>query len=234
MPPPVSDASAASKSTTPPTTVVLVHGLGRTTGCWGKMDRTLTAEGYAVRRVGYPSRSKPVDVLARDYLRPVLNELEGAGRSYHLVAHSMGCILLRACLKEAPASLPNLHRVVMLGPPNGGSEIPQNWSILRPIMGPAFISLVPGPDGVPVSLGPWPTEPGAPELGIIAGNTSPWRPFNLAIPKPHDGKVSVASARLDGMSAFKEIPVGHTTLVSDKTAREEVLSFLKDGSFHVN
>lgn len=230
MPAPASDTSTASKSTIPPT-VVLVHGLGRTSGCWGQMDRILTAEGYAVRRVGYPSLSKPVAELASNYLRPALNELETAGRPYHVVAHSMGCILLRACLKEAPASLPNLHRVVMLGPPNGGSEIPQDCSILRPIMGPAFASLIPGPDGVPASIGPWPTGPGAPELGIIAGNTSPWRPFNRGIPTPHDGKVSVASARLDGMIAFKEIPVGHTTLVSHKLAKNEVVAFLKKGAF---
>jgi hypothetical protein len=44
--------------------VVLLHGLGRTPRSMAKMERLLSAEGFDVANVGYPSRRHSIEELA--------------------------------------------------------------------------------------------------------------------------------------------------------------------------
>src|SRR5690606_36585906 len=110
----------------------------------------------------------------------------------------MGSILLRQYLAENDP--PDLGRVVMLGPPNQGSEAVDR---LRDVpgfawlVGPAGVQLGVGADSLPRRLGPVDFE-----LGVIAGNQA----FNLFLSwmvlEPNDGPVAVASTRVEGMCAF--------------------------------
>ena len=84
------------------------------------------------------------------------------------VTHSMGGILVRQYLRQH--SVPHLHRVVMLGPPNKGSEVVDvlgNTPGFHFINGDAGLQLGTGQGSVPNTLGPVDFD-----LGIIAGTRS--------------------------------------------------------------
>ena len=126
-------------------------------------------------------------------------------------------------------AVPELGRVVMLSPPNSGSEVAErlrHHALYRWVMGPAGSELGTGSDSIVKRLGALSAE-----CGIIAGSSSmdPW--FAAWLPKPNDGKVSVASAQLDGMRDFLVVPRTHAFIMRDDEVISEVLSFLAAGHF---
>jgi len=46
--------------------VILLHGLARSRHSMGQLERRLRAEGYLSVNQGYPSRHKPVELLAQE------------------------------------------------------------------------------------------------------------------------------------------------------------------------
>lgn len=208
-------------------TVILLHGLGRTRWSFWRMERALRQDGYHVVNLTYPSREKSIEDLARDHLAPLVAAQAKAGK-VHFVTHSLGGILLRCHLRDH--AIPNLGRVVMLAPPNAGSELADalkpTW-LYRTVNGPAGQQL--GTAGLPRALGPWPAGPDT--LGIIAGDVSLNPLFSATLPGPNDGKVTVASARLEGMADFLAMPHSHTWLGWRKPVITQVRAFLRDGKF---
>lgn len=207
--------------------VILLHGLARTRRSMRPLATYLEQRGYAVVNVGYPSRCSPIEHLAQIALPPAVAALRRQGvATIHFVTHSMGGILLRTYL--AGESLPELGRVVMLSPPNQGSELVDflgRFKWFRFLFGPAGCQLGTGPEQLPARLGPA-TFP----VGILTGN----RPaIGLArfFPGPSDGKVSVARARLAGMADFLVVPYGHSLLMRHRRVQEQVAFFLKNGRF---
>ena len=85
------------------------------------------------------------------------------------------------------------------------------------------------PTDPPRALGPWPA--GAPPLGIIAGDRTFNPLFSAWLPGPNDGKITVASARLTGMSDFVVLPHSHTMIPFHADTLAQVSHFLRDGSF---
>jgi len=187
----------------------------------------LTRRGYAVANAGSPSRRDPIEILARSAIPPAITALrrQGAG-AIHFVTHSMGAILLRAFL--ATESLPELGRVVMLSPPNQGSELVDalvRFVWFRWLFGPAGCQLGTGPESLPARLGP-----AVFAAGILTGN----RPaIGLAgfFPGPSDGKVAVERARLAGMADFLVLPYGHSLIMRHRPVQEQVAYFLEHGRF---
>jgi triacylglycerol lipase len=211
-----------------PDCVALLHGLGRGPGSMRKIERRLGEAGYVTWNEGYPSRSAPIEALAERYVAAALTDCRARGaKRIHFVTHSLGGILVRQYLHVHP--VPELGRVVMLSPPNSGSEIAEHLrgnALYRWIMGPAGSELGTGDDGITRRLGSLSAE-----CGIITGSASldPW--FGSWLPKPHDGKVSVASAQLDGMHDFLVVPRAHAFIMRDADVIAEVLRFLADGHF---
>jgi triacylglycerol lipase len=210
-------------------TVVLLHGLGRTPLSMKRLEWALRAEGYHVLNIGYPSRRHDIATLAEKTLVPLFNDPALSNRRIHIVTHSLGGILVRQYLHEhsTPA---NLGRIVMLAPPNHGSEIADRlratW-IYRRSNGPAGQQLGTGPASVPNQLGPIRNT----EVGIIAGSVSLNPFFSAWMGKPGDGKVSLASARLEGMRDFLEVRSSHTWLMWRRNVLMQVKAFLREGRF---
>src|SRR6266540_5941668 len=221
-------AACATMSNGRQDVVVLLHGMGRGTLSMKRIEWALVNRGYRVVNVGYPSTLYTVEQLARSHLAPALRALElPPGGRVHFVTHSLGAIVLRQQL--ATESLPNLGRVVMLGPPNGGSEIAdalKRGRFLRLFTGPSGQQLGTSGEDLPRKLGPARFE-----LGVIAGDRSLNPFFSRRLPRPHDGKVSVESTRLEGISDFLVVHCSHTFLPWRKSVIRQVISFLESGRF---
>lgn len=207
--------------------VVLLHGAGRSSLSMYRMARALVGRGYQVYNLGYPSRRLPIEGLAgyigKQIARPQLDLFD----NIHFVTHSLGGIVLRSFLKTN--HLPNLGRVVMLAPPNQGSELVDFFSrfpFYDWFLGPVGTQLGTGPDSLPNSLGPVDVP-----LGIIAGNRS-WNPlFSRLIPGPDDGRISVKNTKLVGMVDFIEVPCIHPLIMNYRLVIQECIHFLQQGCF---
>lgn len=207
--------------------VIVLHGLARTRRSMRPLASCLQRQGYAVVNAGYPSRRHAIPTLARTVLPAAIDTLRRQGiTTLHFVTHSMGGILLRTYLAEE--SLPELGRVVMLSPPNQGSELVDllgRYAWFRLLFGPAGCQLGTDPHSLPNRLGPARFP-----LGIITGNR-PAIGLGRFFPGPSDGKVTVARAQLEGMNDFLVLPYGHALIMAHRQVQEQVVHFLKNGRF---
>ncbi len=203
-----------------PQTVVLVHGLYMHGACMVLLARRLSRQGYRTRLFTYPSlRQTLADsalalaTLVRSAETPVV----------HLVAHSMGGLLVRHLFACAPALPPG--RVVTLGTPHQGSCVARKLGAGRL----RFILRHGLERGLSGDLPPWPADR---ELGSIAGtlNVGLGRLFGPA-PAPADGTVTVAETRLTGMHDHICLPISHTGMLLSPLVAEQVGAFLATGRF---
>ncbi|ANO53228.1 hypothetical protein BA177_13090 [Woeseia oceani] len=209
--------------------VVLLHGMARTERSMVPMEKALTAAGYAVANVGYPSREHPIALLAPLAVDEGVAECRRLRPDgpIHFVTHSLGGILLRYYTNEQ--RLDDLGRVVMLGPPNNGSAAADKWRLLPGfdfINGPAGSELGKGDDSVPLKLGA-PTF----EFAVIAGDRSIDPVTYVMLDKPNDGRVTVDDTKLDGMSDFRQVHASHAFMMRDREVIELTLAFLANGRF---
>ncbi len=207
--------------------VVLLHGLARTPRSLRPMERALQGDGFATLNLGYESRKYPLEDLVKDVDAAIAPFAAQVG-ALHFVTHSMGGLLARLYLAQHRP--PCLKRVVMLGTPNGGSEVAdflKDFAPYRAFYGPAgqqvgtlrreLFSALPAPDYA---------------VGIVAGirTIDPVASFFI-VPRPNDGRVSVASTRLEGMADHVVVKATHSGLLRHKRAIDQTLAFLHDGRF---
>jgi pimeloyl-ACP methyl ester carboxylesterase len=208
--------------------VVLLHGIARTSRSLKKLETALQRSEFATLNLDYDSRKKPLDALAAD-LHPRIADFAGkTAGTIHFVGHSMGGLLTRVYLANyRPA---RLGRVVMLGTPNGGSEVAdflKRFAVYRAFYGPAGLQLSTEQDQTLRSLPPVDYD-----LGIVAGCRSV-DPIssNFILPKPNDGKVSVHHTRLDGMADHTTVKATHTGLLRHPIVIDQTIAFLLQGRF---
>jgi pimeloyl-ACP methyl ester carboxylesterase len=209
--------------------VVLLHGLARTSWSMAPLARRLRRAGYATLSLDYPSRRHDLATIAESLADDVDAFAERCGGPVHFVTHSMGGLVVRTLLaRRCPKQL---GHVVMLGPPNQGSELADLFArvpLYRRLLGPAAAQLVTRRDaGLADLLGPADFS-----VGVIAGTRSLYPLASLLLPRPNDGRVSVAATRLDGMADHLSLPLPHMTMMLSRRVAGATLRFLRTQKFN--
>lgn len=206
--------------------VILLHGLAKSDSSMRKLERALEEANFTVVNVRYPSTQLPIEELAGRAIAPALDDCRNHSE-VNFVTHSLGGILVRQYLGRVPVD--NLNRVVMLGPPNNGSEAVDNFRDFpgfRFMLGDAGLQLGTGEMSLPGRLGAADFD-----VGIIAGTRSMNLILSQMIPGSDDGKVSVESTRLEGMNDHLEMPVTHVFIMKNRKVIEQVIHYLEHGYF---
>ena len=189
-----------------------------------KMADALTAEGYVVHNLDYPSRHQSINTLAT-IVRAQVQAATNSDDTIHFVTHSMGGIIVRTIQKDA--SFENIGRVVMLSPPNQGSELVDtlgDYSAFGWVNGPAGDQLGTDTNGFIAKLGPVEFP-----LCVITGDRSINGINSVIIPGDDDGKVSTESAKVEGMDTYKVIHATHPYIMKNDEAIRLTIEFLKTG-----
>lgn len=206
--------------------VVLVHGLICRSSNMMILARRLQRAGFAVYVYDYRTTTKNIAGHGVDFKR-FLERLaqENPGRQLHIVTHSMGGIITREALGHLAAGCQNdgeiltsdrIGRIVMLAPPNHGSDaarrvmrwLPMVGRMIRPLpelssAPDAYIHRVP----VPVGL----------DIGILAGR--------------FDGKVRIDYTPLAGMRHHRVVNAEHLFIMDLPSTARQIVRYLRTGRF---
>ncbi len=208
--------------------VIVLHGLGRTKNSMNRIEKSLVKDNYTVWNKSYPSTSENIEKLSIEHIEKGLAFCkEIKADTIHFVTHSLGGIMVRYYLQEH--KIDNLGKVVMLSPPNNGSEVADFLNdvyVYKLAMGPAGQQLGTDSKSLPKSMMPVDAK-----IGIITGNKTldPW--FSPLIPGADDGKVSVESAKLQEMSDFLVVGNSHAFIIRNTPVIDQIKYFLKHGIF---
>lgn len=209
-------------------TVVLLHGILRSHYHMGRLARSLQDDGYYVLNLDYPSRKVPIEKIVEHVAYEIERKAPSA-RPVHLVGYSLGALVIRALLKKYP-DLP-YGRIVLLAPPNEGSELADYWKdhrLFQMIFGPAGQQLVTDQSDFEhlfiESLEGF-------EAGIIAGDRTVDPISSEMLPGPNDGKVTVASTYLEGVEEHIVVPATHFFFPQTPVVIERTRHFLSQGRF---
>ncbi|MEM6638619.1 MAG: alpha/beta fold hydrolase [Pseudomonadota bacterium] len=209
-----------------PATVVLLHGLGRGAGSMRRLQTVLSEDGYRVCPIDYPStRFGPPELLRQ--IDQAITDCSVDQTTVHFVTHSLGGILIRAWAREHRERMTG--RVVMLAPPNHGSELGDlvaRSGLLRAVLGPTGADLGTTPRSFPNRQ-----SPATFDVGVIAGTKSRHPIGSALLDGPNDGTVTVASARLPGMRDFATVHRAHSFIMGAPEVIAEVRAFLATGCF---
>ena len=212
-----------------PEWVCLLDGIGPDCFTVGWMKGALMDAGYSVVEVAYPSTRYTIETIVEQHLGPaIFRSVPERARVLHFVTLSMGGIVLRQ-LMQSRWRPQNFGRAVMLAPPNRGSEVSdwlQTTWVYKLTMGPAGQQLTTAPDSFVNRLGPVDFP-----CGVLTGTRcfDPW--FGWLFDGPNDGKVSVESARIDGMAAFETLPTSHYDICLNPRTWFKTVNFLQTGAF---
>lgn len=206
--------------------VILLHGIGRTPRSMRHLEKALVNLEYQVMNIGYDSRKKSISSLASDIYQHIQPFCNNKDYVLNFVTHSMGGLVTRQLL--AHFNIHNVGRVVMLAPPNQGSEIADflnNNFLYKLIYGPAGQELTTHT----AKTKPFPNV--SAQVGIIAGNRCIDPISYFILPSKHDGKVTIENTKLKGMSDHIVICASHSFIMHNKNVIYQVIYFLNQGKF---
>ncbi|MCB9858379.1 MAG: alpha/beta fold hydrolase [Phycisphaerales bacterium] len=194
------------------TTVVLVHGLGRTAASMEPLAEKLAAVGFDVRNWDYPSTQGTIESHS-ERLRAYVSRLDADPdvERIHFVTHSLGGIIVRHALTiEQPGKM---GRVVMLAPPNKGSASAGFWAPIAGGLVKPLSQLTDESDSAVNQLG----VPHGVDIGVIAAAS--------------DGKVDVEDTHLEGEADHCVVPGYHSFIMCRRDVAAQIIHFLRAGRF---
>ncbi len=207
--------------------ILLIHGIGRSTGTFTNMKAAMLQQGHAAVSVSYPSTRRSIEAHAAQIARLISN-LENTKR-ISFVTHSMGGLVVRKLLARNDdwKTKITVDSIVQIAPPNQGSAIAR-WlkdnPLYKTVSGPA------GQELTPEATARLP--PLKHVFSIIAGGRNTEKGYNPLLPGDDDGTVSVKETYLAGASDFLIIPAIHARLSNDPRTIKATLNFLRLGRFH--
>ena len=219
-------------------TAVLLHGLMGHPVEMSLIERRLKNEGYEVENIGYPSMKQPLEKIVELIEKKFEEENEMEGQ-IDFVTHSMGGIVLR--LYHQRYKMPSLGRVVMLAPPNRGSELVdflKNLHLEKTLgsifagfdvgkfLGPAGLELGTDEESVPLRLPPIDFE-----CGVIVGIKPAFGIVEKVFKGDCDGAVSAERAYVEGLTDYLEVDTDHLKILADKSVHDQIVYFLRNGRF---
>lgn len=223
------DLMPAQAATESDECVVLLHGLARTSSAMKPLVTPLQSAGYEVVNVEYPSRDHDIQTLAPMAVKALgIDQCSDTAAQFHFVTHSLGGILVRYFAEHH--GIEKLGRVVMIAPPNQGSEVVDHLRDVpgfKLLNGPAGLQLGTDENSIPRQLGAV-TFP----LGVIAGTGTINPILSQYLPNPDDGKVSVENTKVEGMDDFIVFAHTHTFIMRSEDVIEQVIHFLLNGGFN--
>lgn len=209
--------------------VVILHGIARTSASMYKVARIFRQAGYKEDNIGYRSTQENLAMIIEDVYNRIRGYSDRDDEVVHFVCYSLGCLVTRGIIHQHRPK--HLGRVVMLGPPNQGSELAdylQNYSVANWLFGPNLPRLGTQNRAVLEKLIGSSADY---ELGIIAGNEA-LDPIGARIlPDADDGRVPVEHTKLPGMKAHLVMEANHTTLITNEAVLQQALHFIQYGQF---
>lgn len=225
-------AALEADGTIPPldgATVIVLHGLGEGRASMrpiaAHLRKTLDA---TVLLFGYASTAATIEAHGRS-LDAVIAGLPPAA-PISFVGHSLGNLVVRRWMSlAADHDLARVDRMVMLGPPNQGSQLARRVGgvgMLAALAAGASRDLVVEWPRVEPLLAVPPCE-----FGIVAGGRGDGAGFSPLLDGDDDAVVRVEETRLDGADDFLLLPVHHAAMLRDARVARATEAFLKAGRF---
>jgi hypothetical protein len=210
-------------------TVIVLHGLGEGRDSMRPLVNHLRSALEAnVLSFGYASVKADIDAHGESLGRVIAGLPEADTISF--VGHSLGNIVVRRWMALAPADeLARTGRMVMLGPPNQGSELARLASQVRWLAdtteGAARDLVCNWPRVEPrLAVPPCP-------FGIVAGGKGDGAGFSRLLAGDDDAIVRVEETRLPGARDFLVVPVHHALMMRHPEVQRATVSFLREGWF---
>lgn len=207
--------------------VYVIHGFGGSLLQMDKINQGLQKKGYLTENYTYPSFKEDLDSLGMDLCRKISQEHYD---TVSFVTHSMGGLVVRSMYqyKAKMANFPFIFRIVMLAPPNKGSQLAEIsfGPVAKKVLGPNLKHMKTYPDAYVYKL-PIPDA----QVGIIAGarGRKPW--YNPLLKEDNDGTVGLSSVYMGGERDVVIVHAMHITMPLRPTVVNLVLRFMKSGSF---
>lgn len=209
--------------------VLVLHGLGEGRASMRPLvehlRRTLDA---TVLFFGYASTHADIETHGRS-LGDVIAGLPKAAR-LSFVGHSLGNLVVRRWMTLADEDdLTRIDRMVMLGPPNQGSDLARRVAGVQFLAGlaeGAARDLVVDWHKVAPQLAVPPCQ-----FGIVAGGRGDSTGYSPLLEGDDDAVVRVDETRLEGADDFLLLPVHHAAMLRDPEVQRATETFLKVGRF---
>lgn len=200
---------------TTPTSVLLVHGMGRTPLSMAFLAIRLKRVGLTVATFGYSAALEAHAPCLDRLENRIKGDVNGNG-PYFLVGHSLGAVLIRAVLPRLQERPP--AACFFLAPPNRSPRLAQRLAsnpIYRALTGemgqlladPGFMDALPIP-AVPTTV-----------FAGDRGYRGRFSPFHL---EPNDGIVSVGETRFSDTHSVVRLPVLHTFIMNNRRVADEI------------
>lgn len=208
--------------------VIILHGLGMNRLSMSGVARHLSKNGWHTHNISYPSLNKGFEEIVIDHVAPAVAAVDAD--SIDFVGHSMGGLLIRLyALRHGSL---RIHRAVMLGTPNHGSQVAdvmRGYAAFQWFAGSVGQGLTTATEGIHAQLPPVDFD-----CGVIAGDSgflNLGTTYLADIPRPNDGIVSVESTRVAGMKDHIVVAAEHSQMVLSPAVWQLTAKFLKDGKF---